>query len=498
MLVNLLQSSKSHLGRMHALYALEGLGLLKEEEVMKRLGDPHATVREHALKLAERREVSKELWAAVKNLATDEEVRVRHQLAFSLGEMKHAERPAVLAEIIKRDVGNGWMRAAVLSSLSEGASEVLAEVSKEGAILGNEAGRAFVRELAVLIGAKNNREEVAKVLPLLHGSSDEVAFTLAAALGEGLQRAGVTLVSVDRDAGVIFAKAREVTANRKAAEPARIEAIRVLGLSQFADSAAVLVKVLDEFGSQAIQLAAIGTLDRFNEPQVAEELIKRWTAMTPRLRSEAAAVLLKRSERALALLKAIEAKKVRIADLSSPQVNFLQTRAEPAVRELAVKVLSATAAPRRDDVVKALMPVLELKGDAAKGKVLFQERCASCHRMGGVGFALGPDLVSAKNAGKEKLLVNILDPNREVPPQYLSYLVETRDGESFLGVIASETGSAVTIRQAFGMETNVLRSRIRKIQSQGLSLMPEGLEENLMPQGVADLLEFLMGAQAEQ
>jgi len=108
--------------------------------------------------------------------------------------------------------------------------------------------------------------------------------------------------------------------------------------------------------------------------------------------------------------------------------------------------------------------------------------------------ALGPDLVSVKSSGKEKLLLNILDPNREVAPNYVNYVVETKRGETLLGLIGSETANSLTLRRANGDESIVLRSDIARIQSVGLSVMPEGLEAGLSHQEVADLLEYISTA----
>jgi putative heme-binding domain-containing protein len=96
-----------------------------------------------------------------------------------------------------------------------------------------------------------------------------------------------------------------------------------------------------------------------------------------------------------------------------------------------------------------------------------------------------------KTAGKETLLVNILDPNREVAPRYLNYTIETKSGEAFSGVLASESASAITLRGPNGTDTLVLRSQIDRMQPSGQSLMPEGLETGLTPQDMADLVEYL-------
>ena len=130
-----------------------------------------------------------------------------------------------------------------------------------------------------------------------------------------------------------------------------------------------------------------------------------------------------------------------------------------------------------------------------RGKKIYLQRCSSCHRLGGNGYQLGPDLVTVKNTGKEKMLVNILDPNREIAPAYIAFQIETKDDESLVGIIASKT-TGITVRQAFGKEDTIMRSKIKSMQSQGQSLMPEGLEEGLKPQDFANLLEYISTADA--
>ena len=105
--------------------------------------------------------------------------------------------------------------------------------------------------------------------------------------------------------------------------------------------------------------------------------------------------------------------------------------------------------------------------------------------------------MTVKNTGKEKLLVNILDPNREVRPEFVSFVVETEDGESLVGLIANESSTAVTVRQAYGKEDVIPRSQIRKMRSQSQSLMPEGLEAGLTQQDLADLLDYIETAEPE-
>ena len=142
-------------------------------------------------------------------------------------------------------------------------------------------------------------------------------------------------------------------------------------------------------------------------------------------------------------------------------------------------------------MINAFQPALNLQGNSAHGKTIYLERCSSCHRYDNEGYALGPDLVTVKNSGKEKLLKNILDPNSEVAPNFKAFEIETTNDESYIGLVTNETAASVTLRQAFGKENVILRPQIKKLQSQEQSLMPEGLEAGLTPQDLADLLYYI-------
>jgi len=80
----------------------------------------------------------------------------------------------------------------------------------------------------------------------------------------------------------------------------------------------------------------------------------------------------------------------------------------------------------------------------------------------------------------------------------MSYVVETSDGESLVGLVANETSTTITVRQAYGKEDILSRSQIRRIRSQAQSLMPEGLETGLAPQDLANLIEYIETAEPEK
>ncbi len=496
LLIALAENSKSPLGRMHALYALDGLNALAEATIFNSLHDPDSLVRQHAIKLSEKflsdPVATARLWERFRLLTKDLSLDVRYQLAFTLGDVKHPEKIPALAEILKRDAANSWMRVAALSSLAEGSGEMFSLLYRDGDFSNSKPGQEFLAQLAGVIGTKHQTDEVSLVAKSLGGTSNpQFLFPLVRAFGDGLQRSGAPLKNLVVYFQPVFARAAVVAADQRVDEATRVEAIQLLGITTYSQSGLTLISLLGQNQSQAIQLAAVDALGHLSDAAVAKELSDRFGSMTPRVRSAALTVLLARPERVAILLNAVEKGSIRPGDLTSPQIKFLKNHRDDGLRARAQKLLAAVAVARRDDVVKSFQPALALAGNPARGKKIYTERCASCHRYDGMGFALGPDMVTVKNSGKEKMLVNILDPNREVAPNYKAFEVETRDGESSIGLVANETPTSVTLLQAFGKQNVILRSQIKKLQSQDQSLMPEGLEAGLKPQDLADLLDYI-------
>ena len=91
----------------------------------------------------------------------------------------------------------------------------------------------------------------------------------------------------------------------------------------------------------------------------------------------------------------------------------------------------------------------------------------------------------------ESLLIAILDPNRAFETKYVAFSVATVDGRVLSGLIASESATAVTLRRQDGKDDVLLRSDIEEMSASGQSLMPEGLEKDLKPHDLADLISFL-------
>jgi putative membrane-bound dehydrogenase-like protein len=478
-------------GRVHALYALLGLGALGEAHVMAALGDADERVRAHGVRLSETlARPTDALKEKLDALVEDPALAVRYQLAFTLGTRPDDHLPRRLATIYAKDAGDPWVEAAVLNAVGARAIELL-RLLDSPPWRGTAAAARLSPRLAEIVGARGYGEEIASAIEIAGSQQDALAMmTTARGLGAGLRRNNLP-IEAEKGAALLD-RAAEVAADAKADAAARVAAAGVLGYGAWSHAAEVLVPLLDPRQGQDVQAAALASLDLLDEGELAGEVLKRWAGMSPRLREAAVGVMVKRPTRAVALLEAIRDGKVRRGDVSGSQAAALRQSANEPVKELAAKVLAAPAG-KRDDVVKAFTAAVDTKGDAKRGREVYLAKCASCHRFKGEGTALGPDLEAVQNAGREKLLVNVLDPNREVAPNFTAYVVETADGDSHVGVVAAETAAAVTLRMAAGAEVVVPRGEIKSMRSAGLSMMPEGLEEGMTVQDVADLLEYVAG-----
>lgn len=504
LLARLAAEPTSPLGRMHALYVLAGLSALTDEILIDRLHDEHPGVREHALRLAEPLIDKPKVAAAVLALVDDDDPRVRYQLAFTLGELNSPERHQALAKLARRDAADRWMRLAVQSSLVDGADVVLRTLASDGDFRETAAGMAFLESLARQVAVANRAEPLRaalKVLDSLANDEPSAALAVLRGLADGAAQRGAKLSTIlaaapDSRATDILASllssARTTAVDEETEVANRVEAIGMLRLGSFSDVAASVASLLSHRQPQAVQSATMQLLAKFDDPAVAEIVLDGWPRFSPPLRAAATELLFARPVWTKALLDAIDQGTVQAADIDPARFKQLAARGDAAVRPRAEKMLASLELGRRQDVVEKYRDVLALRGDAQRGKAAFKKICAACHRVGDLGHEIGPNLATVKNRGAEAILVNVLDPNREVNPQFVNYVLIADDGRTLTGMIAAETATSVTLRRAEAASDTVLRVNIDELQSTGMSLMPEGVEKELSRQDLADLLEFLL------
>jgi putative heme-binding domain-containing protein len=193
-----------------------------------------------------------------------------------------------------------------------------------------------------------------------------------------------------------------------------------------------------------------------------------------------------RADDLAAVLKELDGSLAADKRLSGDIVMALLSRASAASQ-----VQLRAAGGGHAQAILAGILTLRISGDRERGKAVFKEQCSTCHRLEGVGRQVGADLAAIRDRGIDSVLLNILDPNRDVMPQYQSYVLATTSGRVVTGMIADETANSVTIRKPDGGDETVPRHQIEELRSTGLSFMPEGLDKQIDVPAMADLLAYI-------
>jgi putative heme-binding domain-containing protein len=132
-----------------------------------------------------------------------------------------------------------------------------------------------------------------------------------------------------------------------------------------------------------------------------------------------------------------------------------------------------------------------LIGTKEQGKVLFQEKCALCHQLGGQGTILGPQLEGVGKRGPERLCEDILLPNRNVDEAFRTRVVLTTSGQVLTGLVRQRGESSIELVDQKGVAMTLPVEEIEEEKASELSLMPANFHETLDDQQMANLLEFL-------
>ena len=504
-LENMAGSSVEPLARLHALYTLKGMGALDTKLLQKAVGDSSPGVRRHAVRLSEGVvNENADLRAKTLKLVEDEDGKVRIQLAYSLGEWQGKKAETALGRLAFTDGSDPYMAAAIVSSVNEEnlngvLTSLLAEREKA------KKGGELLGPLLALAVAFENREAMTVALEaaLKKGEDPVWKYVTVSGLLDALDRRATDgeksselRSEVVKRVHSLVVKAREIAMAPEAPEVERKAALRLLARDEGtrASDIAALESLLGLQTPAAIQVAAVSHLGTLSGTSVPKVLLAGWSSYTPSIRAEALNVLTTRADWLTALLDAIENKTIPRADIDAGTRQRSVTYPSKVLRERAAELLPTSSSTDRLAVVQTHQPTLKLKGDEARGKLVFQKVCIACHKMDDMGFEIGPNLASVTDRNPGSLLSSILDPNAAVECKFSSYVASTKDGRAILGILISETGANITIRDQANQDHVILRSELVSLTNTGRSMMPDGLEAGFNMQELADLIKYVAAA----
>ncbi len=516
-------SSPEEMGRLHALWTLDGLDALEDDDVSRALRDGRPGIRENAVRIAEGRLTSSPaLLDAVLTLAADDDAHVRLRVALALGDIADQRAVHALAALARRDGTDRWMRAAVLSGIGTRAGAFLDAFTDSPMTAAVRA--AVMADLGQVFGAAESVERCIDLIASIADPATDPTWQPAALVGlarglraRGMAEAGrsplLSILAADTprartartrvDALMVHARTMAVSDDTPAA--LRVPAVEVLGHRHFGDTGEALLGLLAPSVPADVQLAAVRALGEMSEREAAARLLdaRRWQSYTPRTRDAALTLLLGEARHVHVLLDALEQQQIRPTVLNVAWRDRLVRHRDPAIRARAARLLTSGpgksgsdtnpgSAGNRMQIYERVRPdVLRRAGDPSRGAHQYTRHCQACHTVDRSGGHTGPDLSGIRNQPADAILLHIVVPDHEITPGYDAYAVETRDGRALFGRLESEAPNSVTVRDAAGQPHAILRRDIVSMTAAPSSLMPTGFEEAMSAQELADLLAYL-------
>jgi putative heme-binding domain-containing protein len=277
----------------------------------------------------------------------------------------------------------------------------------------------------------------------------------------------------------------------------RVQVLSALGELGRSDSSDAILALVGGKAPLAVQRAALEALARFDRLAIGQALVKRYPRLPASLRGPARAALLGRRTWAKLLVEAVERKQIKAAEVGINELRpLLQHRDRDLLaraRKLWGKVGRGTPEEKLAEVRRLSNDLRAGSGDTRSGKVLFQKRCGTCHRLFNEGGSVGPDLTHANRRDRQYLLVSIVDPSAVIRKEYMASNVTTTDGRVLTGIVVEDRPGHVSLLTATGERVRISRARIERIHDSPVSLMPEDLLRDLKPQELRDLFAYLEG-----
>jgi len=288
---------------------------------------------------------------------------------------------------------------------------------------------------------------------------------------------------------------RKVLVNRKAKLPERQKALAALVDARDEKLPGVLRELLKEKALQREALRALGAFENAKTPKAVLEIYNHLDTAGKR---DALTTLASRVSYAETLMMAIDKGEVKANELPAGIVRQLRAHGKKDINAKLDKVwgVSRSTPEAKLKEIAKYKKLFQAKPNKpvnlSRGRALYQRTCAQCHKLYGEGGEIGPDITGSNRNNLDYLLTNMLDPNAEIPNDYRTTILRTKDNRILVGVVRHSEGQSVTMATPAEVVT-VAKSDVASIEQQNFSMMPEGLVLAFKQDELRDLIDYLRG-----
>ncbi len=302
-------------------------------------------------------------------------------------------------------------------------------------------------------------------------------------------------------------KAIQVVADETAPRAERLEFLGVMGELKVPGALPALTRAYrGVYKDDALRKAILSTFQNYDEPAVADIILSAYAALGRESLPTAQTLLASRPAWALKLAQSISPNGVSWAGFGiKPEsiplniVRKLKQHRNPELQALLEKQWPNTGSPTTEAMEKKITQLASVvrggMGDPYQGRTLFQNNCASCHKLFAQGGEVGPDLTVYNRADLESLLLAIVNPGAEIREGFENYSVETKDGRLLAGFLIEQNNQLIVLRGLDNQNVTLARTELEELKAVGMSLMPEGLLDGFSEEQTRALFAYLRSTQ---
>ena len=284
------------------------------------------------------------------------------------------------------------------------------------------------------------------------------------------------------------AKAFEILKSTNANLKDRKESLKSLVAQKNQDLSKLLPSLLKEKELQINAIRAYGKIPNAN----SEELLVNYKEFEDQAKKAVIETLSTREDLAKKLLAALKNKIISKSEIPAYTARALNSILGDEFKEIYGEIQKQSDSKK--EIIAKYSALLDLpeasKADPILGRKVFKNVCGTCHQMYGEGGILGPDLTGSNRANREYILLNIVDPNFDVPDGYKMIILKTINNRVLAGTIAEEDEQKVVLKSVTGKEI-ISKDEIKDRQKLAISMMPEGILETISKNDFYALIKYL-------